>query len=65
MRKPVIQCRGLTKSYFKGKTVVTPLEALDLDVPEGEFLALMGPSGSGKTTLLKHILLNNPRGLRL
>jgi putative ABC transport system ATP-binding protein len=32
--------------------VVTPLHALDLDVPKGEFLALMGPSGSGKTTLL-------------
>ena len=48
----MIQCRGLSKSYHKGSTVVTPLEALDLDVPKGEFLALMGPSGSGKTTLL-------------
>ena len=48
----MIQCRGLSKSYRKGATVVTPLEALDLDVPAGEFLALMGPSGSGKTTLL-------------
>lgn len=48
----MIQCRGLSKSYHKGNTVVTPLEALDLDVPKGEFLALMGPSGSGKTTLL-------------
>lgn len=48
----MIQCRGLSKSYRKGATVVTPLEALDLDVPTGEFLALMGPSGSGKTSLL-------------
>lgn len=48
----MIQCRGIAKSYRKGTTVVTPLEALDLDVPRGEFLALMGPSGSGKTTLL-------------
>lgn len=48
----MIQCRGISKSYRKGSTVVTPLEALDLDVPRGEFLALMGPSGSGKTTLL-------------
>ncbi|GAA5119054.1 ABC transporter ATP-binding protein [Luteolibacter yonseiensis] len=48
----MIQCRGVSKSYRKGSTVVTPLEALDLDVPKGEFLALMGPSGSGKTTLL-------------
>lgn len=52
MNEPMIQCRGVSKSYRKGSTVVTPLEALDLDVPKGEFLALMGPSGSGKTTLL-------------
>lgn len=48
----MIICRGLTKTYQKGNTTVTPLEALDLEVPEGQFLALMGPSGSGKTTLL-------------
>lgn len=35
--------------------MVTPLQALDLDVAKGEFLALMGPSGSGKTTLLNLI----------
>lgn len=52
MIDPMIQCRGISKSYRKGSTVVTPLEKLDLDVPRGEFLALMGPSGSGKTTLL-------------
>ncbi len=48
----MITCRGITKSYRKGPTLVTPLEKLDLDVRRGEFLALMGPSGSGKTTLL-------------
>lgn len=48
----MIQCRGVSKSYLKGKTKITPLEKLDLAVPGGEFLALMGPSGSGKTTLL-------------
>ncbi len=52
MNEPMIQCRGVSKSYRKGSTTVTPLEKLDLDVPRGEFLALMGPSGSGKTTLL-------------
>lgn len=52
---PFIRCRGLTKSYHKGNTTVTPLENLDLDVDEGTFLALMGPSGSGKTTLLNLI----------
>lgn len=50
-----ISIRSLTKSYTKGKTTVTPLEKLSLDVPQGEFLALMGPSGSGKTTLLNLI----------
>jgi putative ABC transport system ATP-binding protein len=48
----MIQCKQVSKSYYKGSTVVTPLQALDLEVPKGEFLALMGPSGSGKTTLL-------------
>ena len=52
MSEPMIQCRGVSKSYHKGASVVTPLEKLDLDVPRGQFLALMGPSGSGKTTLL-------------
>ncbi len=52
MNEAMIECRGITKSYRKGSTVVTPLEKLDLDVAKGEFLALMGPSGSGKTTLL-------------
>ncbi|MGB6221459.1 ABC transporter ATP-binding protein [Haloferula sp.] len=55
MKTPMITCRGLTKTYQKGSTSVTPLESLDLEVPEGQFLALMGPSGSGKTTLLNLI----------
>jgi len=51
----LIECRQLTRSYVKGETVITPLAELDLDVSQGEFLALMGPSGSGKTTLLNLI----------
>jgi putative ABC transport system ATP-binding protein len=51
----LIECRQLTKTYRKGGGSVTPLEAIDLDVERGEFLALMGPSGSGKTTLLNLI----------
>jgi putative ABC transport system ATP-binding protein len=50
--KSLIRCRGVEKTYTKGATTITPLKELDLDVPRGEFLALMGPSGSGKTTLL-------------
>lgn len=53
--QPLIRCRDLTKVYRKGRIEVIPLEKLTLDVPSGEFLALMGPSGSGKTTLLNLI----------
>ena len=49
---PHIICQGISKSYRRGNNIIQPLESLDLEVPEGEFLALMGPSGSGKTTLL-------------
>ncbi|MEM7754945.1 MAG: ABC transporter ATP-binding protein [Planctomycetota bacterium] len=55
MNDPIIRCRKLTREYRKGDTVIRPLDELDLDVPEGDFLALMGPSGSGKTTLLNLI----------
>lgn len=51
----LIECRDLTREYRKGENVIRPLDGLDLDVPEGDFLALMGPSGSGKTTLLNLI----------
>ena len=51
----LIECRNLTREYHKGENIIRPLEDLDLDVPRGDFLALMGPSGSGKTTLLNLI----------
>lgn len=66
MSESLIQCRRLTKSYRKGETTITPLQALDLDVPAGDFLALMGPSGSGKTTLLNLIAgIDRPSGGQL
>jgi putative ABC transport system ATP-binding protein len=49
---PMLSARNLSKRYERGGEVVDALDAVDLDVPPGDFLALMGPSGSGKSTLL-------------
>ena len=48
----VARLRGVSKQYKRGAEVVPVLEKLDLELPRGDFVALMGPSGSGKTTLL-------------
>jgi putative ABC transport system ATP-binding protein len=52
---PMIRIRHATKQYTRGKQAVQVLHGLTLDVPRGDFVALMGPSGSGKTTLLNLI----------
>jgi putative ABC transport system ATP-binding protein len=52
---PLIECRSLSKEFYKGDTVIRPLDDLTLTIAEGAFVALMGPSGSGKTTLLNLI----------
>lgn len=51
----LIELRELSKVYERGKQKVEVLHNIDLDIAEGDFLALMGPSGSGKTTLLNLI----------
>ena len=48
----LIEVRDLSKVYTRGKQKLEVLHHIDLDVQQGDFLALMGPSGSGKTTLL-------------
>ncbi|WP_434025723.1 ABC transporter ATP-binding protein [[Pseudomonas] boreopolis] len=48
----LISVRNLTKTYRRGSSEVEVLHDVNLDIEQGEFLALMGPSGSGKTTLL-------------
>src|SRR5256885_5986017 len=48
----LIQVRGLNKTYKRGGEKIQVLQALNLDVEQGDFVAFMGPSGSGKTTLL-------------
>ncbi len=58
-----VTCRNLEKQYTKGKEVVPVLTGINLEIEEGDFVALMGPSGSGKTTLLNLIGgLDHPTG---
>jgi len=52
MSEALAELRGVSRTYQKGKERVEVLHELDLDIPRGDFLAIMGPSGSGKTTLL-------------
>ena len=51
----VVSCKGVEKTFIKGKESVEVLAGINLEIEKGDFLALMGPSGSGKTTLLNLI----------
>jgi putative ABC transport system ATP-binding protein len=50
-----VQVRDLSKVYQRDSQQIPVLDHLSLDIPDGDFVALMGPSGSGKTTLLNLI----------
>ena len=52
MSEPLIRLRGVTKRYGSGVAELMALNGIDLDITEGEFVAIMGPSGSGMSTAL-------------
>ena len=55
MSTSLVTVRNLHKVFQRGGQRIDVLQGVDLDIPQGDYLALMGPSGSGKTTLLNLI----------
>jgi len=59
----LVRVKGAHKVYTRGNERIDVLQGVNLDVPRGDFVALMGPSGSGKTTLLNMLAgLDRPTG---
>lgn len=54
-RRKILSMKGIVKEYQMGDETSVVLKGIDLDVYEGEFLAVLGPSGSGKSTLMNII----------
>ena len=54
-RRKILSMKGIVKEYQLGDETSVVLKGIDLDVYEGEFLAILGPSGSGKSTLMNII----------
>ncbi|MFN9573310.1 MAG: ABC transporter ATP-binding protein, partial [Betaproteobacteria bacterium] len=59
----MVEIRHVSKSYQRGEQVVPVLTDINLDIGQGDFVALMGPSGSGKSTLLNLVAgIDKPDG---
>jgi putative ABC transport system ATP-binding protein len=58
---PVVRTRAVARTYRRGAIAVPVLEAVDLELAQGDWVAILGPSGSGKSTLLNILgLLDRP-----
>src|SRR5258708_21119247 len=51
----LVEVRNVSRVYTRGRQKIEVLHSINLEIAQGDFLALMGPSGSGKTTLLNLI----------
>ena len=52
MKKTIIEVKNLKKDFYVGDITVHALRGINLEIKEGEFVAIMGSSGSGKSTML-------------
>ena len=61
MSEPIIEIRGLRKTFGQGEAAVTALDGIDLSIEKGEIFGIIGLSGAGKSTLVRCMnLLETP-----